>query len=121
MLTPERIEESYALISGFLVKSHTDKDDNSLFVRFNELMQHMRDTQLHLDGWNRAGLLIQKAQLVDSICGTTLTSIRDAVAMQNRGLAKYTGNQWNESWEWCRDKLLALSEQELRDLYAERT
>jgi len=37
-LTKERLKESYDLISKHLVKSHDDKDENSLFVRFSEII-----------------------------------------------------------------------------------
>jgi hypothetical protein len=48
-----RSEESMKLISSFLIKHHTDKDENSLWVRFNQLMGKAHDQELdHRATWN---------------------------------------------------------------------
>jgi hypothetical protein len=60
MLKKERLEETFNLISRHLVKSHIDKDDNSMFVRFSEMMQHIEELQLQLDGWNRINKFLQQ-------------------------------------------------------------
>lgn len=41
-----RSEESIQLISKFLVGLHKDKDENSLWVRFNSLMNRAFDQQI---------------------------------------------------------------------------
>ena len=33
------------------------------------------------------------------------------------GFMKFTGNQWNEKWDWIPESLTKLSEKELIDLY----
>lgn len=58
-----------------------------------------------------------KALLVDAICGKGFKDMRFADNMVKLGLAKYTGNQWNESWEWGREELEAGSEEALQSLY----
>lgn len=57
-----RSEESIKLIRESLVKSHKDKDDDSLYVRFNEILQRVESLECSLDAtWN--GLLSISEQL----------------------------------------------------------
>jgi hypothetical protein len=39
------------------------------------------------------------------------------IEMTKRGLAKFTGNQWGECWDWRREELDKLSLEELKNLY----
>ena len=61
-LTPERLEESREMIRRFLVKHHTDKDDNSLYMRFSEIMQHVEDITWERDTMKRCLEAIQKKE-----------------------------------------------------------
>ena len=51
-------EESTKLISQFLVSYHVDKDDQSLWVRFNRLMRNYKELdlrcKLNFNGYMRA-------------------------------------------------------------------
>jgi hypothetical protein len=44
-----RSEESVKLICEYLVKCHKDKDDNSLYVRFCELLQRIETLECNLE------------------------------------------------------------------------
>ncbi len=45
--------ESIKMISEHLVKSHKDKDDDSLFCRFGELLGYVSDLEISYDAtWN---------------------------------------------------------------------
>jgi hypothetical protein len=48
-----RSEESIKLLREHLVTLHIDKDDNSLFVRFNELTRRIEELEIMVDvNWN---------------------------------------------------------------------
>lgn len=51
--------------------------------------------------------------LVDAIIGRGFGSMEFANQAVNFGLARFTGNQWNEDWEWDRRTLSQLGEDEL--------
>jgi len=53
-LSESRITESRDLIRKHLVKSHKDKDGDSMFVRFGELSIHLEELQQEVDSYNRA-------------------------------------------------------------------
>ena len=49
----ERFKESIDLITKHLVKIHKDKDENSLFCRFNELIVYIEDMEIcYRSTWN---------------------------------------------------------------------
>ena len=54
MISKERKEESYKLISQHLVKSHDDGDVNSLFVRFSEIMDYVERYEMRMDNLVRS-------------------------------------------------------------------
>jgi len=58
-ISKERFEESRKLIREHLVKSHNDKDDDSLFVRFSEIGQYIEDLIWEKDSWKRVGEAIK--------------------------------------------------------------
>lgn len=60
---------------------------------------------------------MQKMIMVDAVIGTGFDSMDLADEMTQKGLARFTGNQWNEDWEWNRAELEKKSLQELSDLY----
>ena len=59
----------------------------------------------------------EKQMLVDAICGRGFLSYGDADHYVEQGMAKFTGNQWNENWDWIAAKLHALSNIELKEIY----
>lgn len=61
---------------------------------------------------------MDKELLVDAVVGKGFTSLSDAIEMQERGLAYFSGNQHNEKWDWDRVKLRELDEAQLQQLYA---
>ena len=60
---------------------------------------------------------MNKELLVDAIYGSGFASIDQADAMTKVGLAEFCGNQWNEDWQWLKDKLIELDEAELTEIY----
>ena len=58
-----------------------------------------------------------KTLLIDAIIGKSFPSMEYAERMVKDGFATFTGNQWNPDWEWNREKLEALTEAELKDIY----
>lgn len=59
---------------------------------------------------------MNKNLLIDAMIGRGL-AYEFAVEMVKRGLARWTGNQHNESWAWNRHELEKLDVQELQSLY----
>ena len=55
--------------------------------------------------------------LIALICYKGFKSIEYAMAMENMGLAKFTGNQHNESWAWDYDVLKKLTVEQLTKIY----
>lgn len=60
---------------------------------------------------------VDRLMLIHAIVGCGFGTWRFAEEMTQRGLARFTGNQWNEDWEWERGGLERLSDQELEELY----
>lgn len=58
-----------------------------------------------------------REMLIDAIIGRGFRTIRFACKMSKKGLAEFTGDQWNEEWTWKRDALQKLSIVELEKLY----
>jgi len=52
-----------------------------------------------------------KADLINIICG------RPACFFRGHTYVKFTGNQWNDDWEWDRNALSKLSVEELAKIY----
>ena len=61
---------------------------------------------------------MNKEQIIDSLVGhgvgLPLTSIQRATEL---GLVRFTGNQWNEEWQWNREALAECSAEDLQRLY----
>jgi len=60
---------------------------------------------------------MDKAILVDAICGKGFRSIEFAIDMEKTGLARFTGDQWNPDWDWNKGELQKLSIEQLEALY----
>lgn len=60
---------------------------------------------------------MNKKMLIDAIIGRGFESMSFADRMTKKGLAKFTGNQWNEKWDWIREKLEKKDEAFLTELY----
>ncbi len=58
-----------------------------------------------------------KELLIDAICGAGFPSFGFADEAVKAGKAEFTGNQWNDKWEWDREALARGTENELRTLY----
>lgn len=60
-----------------------------------------------------------KKVLIDAIIGSGLGSYtsNDISYFVKQGLVTYTGNQWNESWEWNREELKKLTVYLLQKIY----
>jgi hypothetical protein len=59
-----------------------------------------------------------RALLVDAIIGRGFQSMEEADHFTKIGLASFTGNQWNEKWEWDRDALRKLGRERGADWLA---
>ena len=59
----------------------------------------------------------EKTLLIDAICGSGFGTIQFAIEMEKMGYARFTGNQWNEDWEWDKDMLTTLSIEQLKALH----
>jgi len=57
---------------------------------------------------------MNKEQVIDSIVGLGVALPDRAVKL---GLARYTGNQWNEDWSWDREALTKCPVEDLQQLY----
>jgi hypothetical protein len=60
---------------------------------------------------------MNKQLLIDGIVGKNFLSYEDAVKYERLGLARFSGNQWNEDWDWLRERLEKLTEEELITIY----
>jgi|NOAtaT_7_FD_contig_21_1159706_length_679_multi_3_in_0_out_0_2 hypothetical protein len=59
-----------------------------------------------------------KRLLIDAICKyQPANSQSECVELEKRGLAKFNGNQWNESWAWKSDALRKMPIIELETIY----
>lgn len=63
MLSKERKEESFDLICKELVKSHQDKDDDSLYIRFCEIIQDYREVDFMNKQWDNVCNIIVEERL----------------------------------------------------------
>ena len=64
-------------------------------------------------------IIVNKKLLVDAIASCSFGSMQAADSYTKLGLAIFTGNQWNDRWEWVKPGLMNLSFEELVDLYNE--
>lgn len=62
-------------------------------------------------------IIVNKKLLVDAIASCSFSSMQEADRYTKLGLAVFTGNQWNDKWEWVKPSLMKLSFEELVDLY----
>jgi hypothetical protein len=60
---------------------------------------------------------MNKELFIDAIVGCGFKSFELAWEMTNKGLARFSGNQWNPDWSWRRDKLITMKVEELEELY----
>jgi len=60
---------------------------------------------------------MQKNDAIDAICGHGFPSQEVAAAITKIGLARFTGNQWNECWDWDRSGLSALDSASINQIY----
>lgn len=60
---------------------------------------------------------MDKDDIINSIVGLKFKTLNFAINMEKAGLAKFTGNQWNENWDWKREALNELSRDELYGMY----
>jgi len=54
--------------------------------------------------------------LIDAICGCS-PSIEVCDRLANAGFMRFTGNQWNERWDWDRTAINSMSSTQLTELY----
>lgn len=59
MIPKERIAESVELLRTFLIHHHNEGDDNSLYVRFAEIMSNYGDMNWRLDLYDNATKAIE--------------------------------------------------------------
>lgn len=58
-----------------------------------------------------------KQMIVHALIGKGFSSCEIANHYTNIGFAKFTGDQWNEDWEWIIDELNKLTYDQLYNLY----
>lgn len=58
-----------------------------------------------------------KTLVIDAIVGIGFPSVLLADECRKAGLAEFTGNQWNEKYEWRRDQLEKIELEKLQELY----
>lgn len=63
--------------------------------------------------------IINKDIIIDAIAGKGFAHLLGYTPndMVSVGLANFTGNQWNENWEWNKTELKQLTIEELNNLY----
>ena len=67
MIAKERIAESVELLRTFLIHHHDDGDDNSLYVRFSEIMANYEDLIWRLDLYDKTTKAIKEFKNDSSI------------------------------------------------------
>lgn len=58
-----------------------------------------------------------KTLVIDAIVGIGFPSVLLADECRKAGLASFTGNQWNDNYEWRRDQLEKIELEKLQELY----
>jgi hypothetical protein len=89
-----------------------------------EFVRHItrRETGLALDipgdqHFVPAACEIPHDMLVNAIAGAGFPTMELADEFTKRGMAKFTGNQWNEKWEWDKSAIAALPDAMLLAIY----
>jgi hypothetical protein len=59
---------------------------------------------------------LSKKDLISLVKGTC-PNMDKTLELQKQGLMEFTGNQWNEDWDWNRTALNKLNEKQLLELY----
>jgi hypothetical protein len=60
---------------------------------------------------------VTKKDLINMINGIHPKSMQECDDYTISGLMKFTGNQWNENWDWVTSELEKMSEEQLFNLY----
>ena len=60
---------------------------------------------------------ISKQMLIHALIGKGFDSCEKAMHYTDLGFAEFTGNSWNEDWEWKIDELKLLTDEQLYNLY----
>lgn len=60
---------------------------------------------------------VTKEDLIAMLKGAKNMSITTAMELEKKGLMKFTGNQWNENWDWVDSELQKMSDEQLYNLY----
>ena len=60
---------------------------------------------------------LSKEDLINLIKGIKPKSMEECHDYTKTGLMKFTGNQWNEDWDWVTSELDKMSDEELFNLY----
>jgi len=60
---------------------------------------------------------MDKADAINAIAGLGFPNTEVACEMTNLGLARFTGNQWNENLDWDRKALEALGTVDVNQIY----
>jgi len=61
--------------------------------------------------------LLDKTDLVNLVSSTQPDSIQECCKLTDKGLMRFSGNQYNEKWDWVKSELMKLSENKLAKLY----
>lgn len=67
MIAKERVTENVELLRPFLIHHHDDEDDNSLYVRFSEVMSNYGDLTWRLDLYEETAKAIKEFKNDSSI------------------------------------------------------
>ena len=67
MLPKERIAENVELLRTFLIRQHDDGDNDSLYVRFAEIMSNYGDMNWRLDLYDTTTKAIEEFKYARSI------------------------------------------------------
>ena len=62
-------------------------------------------------------LELSKDDLITLVKTTHPKSLQQAYDLENIGLMRFSGNQWNENWDWNDKELNKMSEEQLFNLY----
>lgn len=60
---------------------------------------------------------LDQQDLINLVKSVNPKSMQECIDYTDKGLMKFTGNQWNEDWDWAEDALKKLDKDELFELY----
>ncbi len=63
-------------------------------------------------------MIFETQDIINMIKGVKPNSMIECNKLTEKGLMKFTGNQWNENWDWVECELLKMSDESLFNLYA---